>query len=223
MEEDKFLCYNNNIGLKIKWFFIGFISLFAIGALYQGYVMVDEFFDNHKLQEKHIKTTTESVKITSKSEMKQQEATNLDDIAIEYLNNHETWIKDSLENYDITKGLFEAMNAFELDSLTSKKYSTLIQSNRFSAIYKAAQKCLKQNIDVKKGTSIGHYNNKSTDNKITVDDYIQWLQNAPHETNTEKNITKTTMKSKITNQPIKSSEGSTSTGPASNKKKRGGI
>mgnify|MGYP000422464394 FL=1 len=50
VEGDKFLCYNNNIVLKIKWFFIGFISLFVIGALYQGYVAIDEFFDNHEFQ-----------------------------------------------------------------------------------------------------------------------------------------------------------------------------
>lgn len=230
VEGDKFLCYNNNIGLKIKWFFIGFISLFVIGALYQSYVAIDEFFDGHKLQlgwpiivEKHIKTTTDDVIITDKAEAEQPEATNLDDKAIEYLNKHEAWIKDSLENYEITKGLFDAMNAFELESLTSEKYSTLMQSERFSRIFYAAQECLEQNIDVKKGTSKGHYNNKSTDNKITVDDYTQWLQNAPHEIKTEKNPAKTTPKSQKTNQSIKSSQGSTSTEPATTKKTRGGL
>lgn len=218
VDGNKSLCYNNNIGLKIKWFFIGFISLFVIGVLYQGYVAIDGFFDNHEFQlappfivEKHIKTTTDDVVITGKAEVEQPEATNLDDKAIEYLNRHEAWIKDSLENYEITKGLFDAMNAFELESLTSEKYSTLMQSERFSRIFYAAQECLEQNIDVKKGTSKGHYNNKSTDNKITVDDYTQWLQNAPHETKTEGSPTKTIKKSKITNQPIKSSQGSAST------------
>lgn len=151
------MCYNNNIVLKIKWFFIGFISLFVIGALYQGYVAIDEFFDNHEFQlglpfivEKHIKTTTDDVIITDKAEAEQPEATNLDDKAIEYLNKQEAWIKDSLENYKITQGLFDAMNAFELESLTSEKYSMLMQSERFSRIFYAAQECLEQNIDVKK-------------------------------------------------------------------------
>ena len=58
---------------------------------------------------------------------------------------------DSLENYKITQGLFDAMNAFELESLTSEKYSMLMQSERFSRIFYAAQECLEQNIDVKKG------------------------------------------------------------------------
>lgn len=229
VEGDKFLCYNNNIGLKIKWFFIGFISLFVIGALYQGYVAIDEFFDDHKLQlgwpiivEKRVQTTTDDG-IPSEPEVEQPDPTYLDNKAIEYMDNHEFWIKDSLDYYEITKGLFDAMNAFELELLTSEKYSKLKQSERFSMVFNAAQKCLDQNIDVKKGTSKGHYNNNLTDNKITIDDYIQWLQNAPHELKTEKNITKTTVKSKITNQPIKSSQGSTSTEPAPNKKKRGGI
>lgn len=230
VEGNKFLCYNNNIVLKIKWFFIGFISLFVIGALYQGYVAIDEFFDNHEFQlgppfivEKHIKTTTDDVIITDKAEAEQPEATNLDDKAIEYLNKQEAWIKDSLENYKITQGLFDAMNAFELESLTSEKYSMLMQSERFSRIFYAAQECLEQNIDVKKGTSKGHYNNKSTDNKITVDDYIQWLQNAPHEIKTEKNPTKTPQKSQKIDQSIKNSQGSTSTETAPTKKTRGGL
>lgn len=230
VEGDKFLCYNNNIVLKIKWFFIGFISLFVIGALYQGYVAIDEFFDNHEFQlglpfivEKHIKTTTDDVIITDKAEAEQPEATNLDDKAIEYLNKQEAWIKDSLENYKITQGLFDAMNAFELESLTSEKYSMLMQSERFSRIFYAAQECLEQNIDVKKGTSKGHYNNKSTDNKITVDDYIQWLQNAPHEIKTEKNPTKTPQKSQKIDRSIKSSQGSASTETAPTKKTRGGL
>ena len=115
------------------------------------------------------------------------------------------------------------MNAFELESLTSEKYSMLMQSERFSRIFYAAQECLEQNIDVKKGTSKGHYNNKSTDNKITVDDYIQWLQNAPHEIKTEKNPTKTPQKSQKIDQSIKSSQGSASTETAPTKKTRGGL
>lgn len=217
VEGDKFLCYNNNIGLKIKWFFIGFISLFVIGALYQGYVAIDEFFDSHEFQlgwpiivEKPTKTAMDDTTITPEPEMEQPEAPNFDDEAIEYLNRYEAWIKDSLENYEITKGLFDAMNAFELESLTSEKYSTLMQSERFSRIFYAAQECLEQNIDVRKGTSKGHYNNKSTDNKITVDDYIQWLQNAPHEIKTEKNPTKMSQKNQKTNQSKNSSQGSTS-------------
>lgn len=225
-----FLCYNNNIVLKIKWFFIGFISLFIIGALYQGYVAMDNFFDNHEFQlgwpiivEKRTKTITDDEIITAESDVEQIETTNSDDKAIEYLNNNPAWIKDSLESYEITKGLFDAMNAFELDSLTSGKYSILKQSDKFRTISDAAQKCLEQNIDVKTGTRDGHYNNTSTDNKITIDTYIQWLQNAPHETKTEgKSPTKTIKKSKITNQPIKSSQGSASTETAPTKK-RGGL
>ncbi len=230
VEENNFLRYNNNIVLKIKWFFIGFISLFVIEALYQGYVAMDEFFDNHEFQfawpfivEKDTKTTTDDETGTSKPEVEQSEITNLDNKAIEYLNRHEAWIKDSLEVYEITKGLFDAMNAFELEILTSEKYSILMQSDRFSRISYAAQECLERNIDVKKGTSKGHYNNKSTDNKITVDDYIQWLQNAPHEIKTEKNPIKTNQKSQITNQPIKSSQSSTSTKTAPTKNTRGGL
>ena len=63
----------------------------------------------------------------------------------------------------------------------------------------------------------------STDNKITVDDYIQWLQNAPHEIKTEKNPTKTPQKSQKIDQSIKSSQGSASTETAPTKKTRGGL
>lgn len=192
--ERGYLIRKKNIMERVKWFCLGFASLFILEALYLGYVRIDEFFDGHKFQlgwpiivEKHIKTTTDDGEITPEPETEQPQATNLNDKAIEYLNRHEAWIKDSLENYEITKGLFDAMNAFELESLTSEKYSTLMQSDRFSIIFNAAQKCFEQNIDVKKGTIRGYYNSKPTDNKITINNYIQWLQNAPHEIGTGNN------------------------------------
>lgn len=222
VEGDKFLCYNNNIGLKIKWFFIGFISLFVIGALYQGYVAIDEFFDGHKLQlgwpiivEKHIETTTNEGEITLESETEQPQAINLDDKAIEYLNNNSVWVKDSLDNYKITEGLFEAMNELNLNLLTNKKYATLQdQCDNFRSIVNAANMCLDEKIDVQ--TLIGgHYISDPSDKKITVSRYIKWLQDAPNRV-VQENYT--TEESKTTNKPQNNSNKDSSTNSTSSNK-----
>lgn len=222
VEGDKFLCYNNNIGLKIKWFFIGFISLFVIRALYQGYVAIDEFFDGHKLQlgwpiivEKHIETTTNEGEITLESETEQPQAINLDDKAIEYLNNNSVWVKDSLDNYKITEGLFEAMNELNLNLLTNKKYATLQdQCDNFRSIVNAANMCLDEKIDVQ--TLIGgHYISDPSDKKITVSRYIKWLQDAPNRV-VQENYT--TEESKTTNKPQNNSNKDSSTNSTSSNK-----
>lgn len=222
VEGDKFLCYNNNIGLKIKWFFIGFISLFVIGALYQGYVAIDEFFDGHKLQlgwpiivEKHIETTTNEGEITLESETEQPQAINLDDKAIEYLNNNSVWVKDSLDNYKITEGLFEAMNELNLNLLTNKKYATLQdQCDNFRSIVNAANMCLDEKIDVQ--TLIGgHYISDPSDKKITVSRYIKWLQDAPNRVVQENYNTE---ESKTTNKPQNNSNKDSSTNSTSSNK-----
>lgn len=229
VEGDKFLCYNNNIGLKIKWFFIGFISLFVIGALYQGYVAIDEFFDGHKLQlgwpiivEKHIETITDEGKITPEPETEQPQVTNLDDKAIKYLNNNSVWIKDSLESYDITKGLFDAMNTLNLDLLTGEKYSTLKdKSSKFKSIVDAANVCRYENIDVQGLINGGHYNSNPSDKQITVSNYINWLNNAPNNVEKENSNTEN---SRITNKPKNNSNKASSTKSASpNKPNRNGA
>lgn len=205
VEGNKFLCYNNNIVLKIKWFFIGFISLFVIGALYQGYVAIDEFFDNHEFQlgwplivEKHIQTTTDEEEITPEPETEQPKATNLDVKAIEYLNNNPVWVKDSLENYDITKGLFDAMNTLNLDLLTGERYSTLKdKSSNFRFIVDAANVCRTDSVDVQGLINGGHYNSNPSDEQITISKYIKWLQDAPQKAKLKNNSTKGVKKSNI--------------------------
>ena len=205
VEGDKFLCYNNNIVLKIKWFVIGFISLFVIGALYQGYVVIDEFFDNHEFQlgwplivEKHIQTTTDEEEITPEPETEQPKATNLDVKAIEYLNNNPVWVKDSLENYDITKGLFDAMNTLNLDLLTGERYSTLKdKSSNFRFIVDAANVCRTDSVDVQGLINGGHYNSNPSDEQITISKYIKWLQDAPQKAKLKNNSTKGVKKSNI--------------------------
>ena len=226
VEGDKFLCYNNNIGLKIKWFFIGFISLFVIVALYQGYVAIDEFFDAHKgwpiIVEKHIETITDEGKITPEPETEQPQVTNLDDNAIKYLNNNSVWIKDSLESYDITKGLFDAMNTLNLDLLTGEKYSTLKdKSSKFKSIVDAANVCRYENIDVQGLINGGHYNSNPSDKQITVSNYINWLNNAPNNVEKENSNTEN---SRITNKPKNNSNKASSTKSASpNKPNRNGA
>lgn len=205
VEGDKFLCYNNNIVLKIKWFVIGFISLFVIGALYQGYVVIDEFFDNHEFQlgwplivEKHIQTTTDEEEITPEPETEQPKATNLDVKAIEYLNNNPVWVKDSLENYDITKGLFDAMNTLNLDLLTGERYSTLKdKSSNFRFIVDAANVCRTDSVDVQGLINGGNYNSNPSDEQITISKYIKWLQDAPQKAKLKNNSTKGVKKSNI--------------------------
>lgn len=227
--ESGYLIHKKNITERLKWFCLGFAFLFIIGALYQGYVAIDEFFDNHEFQlglplivEKHIETTTDEGEIPPEPETEQPQATNLDDKAIEYLNNNSVWAKDSLDNYKITEGLFEAMNELDLDLLTNKKYATLQdQCDNFRSIVNAANMCLDKKIDVQTLIKGGHYISDPSDKKITVSRYIKWLQDAPNRV-VQENIT--TEKSRITNKPKNNSNKDSSTKSASsNKQNRNGA
>ena len=172
--------------------------------------------------EKHIETITDEGEITPEPETEQPQATNLDDKAIEYLNNNSVWAKDSLDNYKITEGLFEAMNGLDLNLLTNKKYATLQdQCDNFRSIVNAANMCLDEKIDVQTLIKGGHYISDPSDKKITVSRYIKWLQDAPNRV-VQENYT--TEKSKITNKPQNNSNKASSTkSTSSNKPNRNGA
>ena len=118
--------------------------------------------------------------------------------AIEYLNNNPVWVKDSLENYDITKGLFDAMNTLNLDLLTGERYSTLKdKSSNFRFIVDAANVCRTDSVDVQGLINGGHYNSNPSDEQITISKYIKWLQDAPQKAKLKNNSTKGVKKSNI--------------------------
>lgn len=218
----KYLCYNKNLSLKLKWFGAGVATVIVIAVLCASCVVLyNNLFGTHHKKETTISKYEQVSADTSVSE-------NVDNIemdnikAIEYLDTHEVWDEDSLKSYEITKELFDAMNALNLDLLTSEKYSMLQEkSDKFRSIVSAANVCRDENINVQELIKSGHYNSNPSDNQITVSEYIKWLQDAPNKA-VQENIT--TKESKITDKPQNNSNKASSTkSTSSNKQNRNGA
>lgn len=222
VSENQLLRYDRGRSLKLKWFGAGVVSVIVLAVLCAiCIVLYNNLFGTHHKEETTISEYEQIKTDTSVSE-------NVDNIemdnnkAIEYLNNNSVWAKDSLDNYEITKGLFEAMNELDLDLLTNKKYATLQdQCDNFRSIVNAANTCLDEKIDVQSLIKGRHYNSDPSDKKITVSKYIEWLQDVPNKV-VQENIT--TEKSRITNKPKNNSNKASSTKSAStNKPNRNGA
>lgn len=220
--ENHLLRYDKGWNLKLKWFGAGAVSVIVLAVLCAiCIVLYNNLFGTHHKEETTISEYEQVNTDTSISE-------NVENIemdnnkAIEYLNNNSVWTKDSLESYDITKGLFDAMNTLNLDLLTDEKYSTLKdKSSKFKSIVDGANVCRNENIDVQGLINGGHYNSVPSDKKITVSKYIEWLQDVPNKV-VQENIT--TEKSRITNKPKNNSNKASSTKSASpNKPNRNGA
>ncbi len=163
--------------LKLKYFLIGFISLSVILGLYQGYIAIDDYFDNHKFQlgwPPIIEKNNETTDIQQKGKTDElTEKTDEKKAAIAYLDRNNKWHKDSLERYEITRGLFDAMNTFELQSLTGQKYSDLGQCRQFKDIIDAAKNCSEKGVVLHE-----YYNTSSSDKIIVISNYVNRLQTA---------------------------------------------
>ena len=213
-----YLYHKKNIMERLKWFCLGFISLLVVVVIYVLFhcrVLQSFWAPSEK---KKIEKTVDPIN-NDVSDKKQVEDINWDGKAIEYMNNNTVWRKDSLDNYEITKGLFDAMNTLNLDLLTSEKYLTLKdKSNKFRSIVDAANMCRDDSFDEQ--ALINNWralNSNSSDKQIDVDSYIKCLKDAPNEVEKE-NI------SRITNRPKKEYNKASSAEPtSSNKRNRDGA
>ena len=95
-----------------------------------------------------------------------------------YLDHHEKWSKDSLENYSFSKGLFNALNEYQLEALSN--YQAIVDKSKKLQQIEARADEMKGSLPKEKFTD---------DNVITVDNYIKNLQRPLDEKSPAKNET----------------------------------
>ena len=110
------------------------------------------------------------------------------DAAINYLDSHKTWNRDSMERYDDLKGLFDAMNDFRLTTVIDE-YSHLNKSTSYSFLVEVATKNISNGWDPKTGTHNPQYNQVG-DREISYTNYINWIDQDRNKEETKKEETK---------------------------------
>lgn len=160
---------------------ICFIGLFVIAGLYA----FDSWLDCHEFRFgippwKEIRT--DIVQDTSIDENHTSEEVSTNTVIL-YLEGT-TWHKDSLEKYDETKGLFDALNNFEFDKVQAYEAS-LSGSNNFMRVNDVIKDSKSKGLDPKIGKEAhdGKYNSGS-DKRIDIDNYIEWISSYHEPTNT---------------------------------------
>lgn len=91
--------------------------------------------------------------------------------AFNYLQNNDTWHKDSLDRFDATRGLFDELNEFKIDKI--EKTNATLNNGKLVKIVEALK-----NIppDSRPGTHDGKYNAKD-DKQININNYINSINN----------------------------------------------
>lgn len=91
--------------------------------------------------------------------------------AFNYLQNNDTWHKDSLDRFDATHGLFDELNEFKIDKI--EKTNATLKNGKLVKIVEALK-----NIppDSRPGTHDGKYNAKD-DKQININNYINSINN----------------------------------------------
>lgn len=89
--------------------------------------------------------------------------------AIEYLDSHDTWVKEEMNRYEELKGLYEEMNSYNFDAILARE-TTLAGSQKFSELIEAIQD--------RKSQMKGDQYNQETDTEITLETYLEKIKAA---------------------------------------------
>ncbi len=192
--ENGYIVYENNLVLKIKWFFLGIVSVFVIGFLWAGFVALDDWIDNHEFQlgwppiskiEKTIKPMQTPTHTSSSDSANQEEQSNTEESSMKekmcnYLSKNNVWHKDSLAQYDLTETLFEDMNSFNLNNLIELEKTELKEIEHIKKIVNASRLSIEKKIPLN-----GKYNS-DTDPEITIDRFINRITTNVPTTSTNK-------------------------------------
>lgn len=152
----------DGIWQKVMYFGIGFgACLLAIGLCvgWNVFVMDREF----KFEDKQETGLTAP----------QDEGYTLTDMqkAFNYLQNNDTWHKDSLDRFDATRGLFDELNEFEVNKI--KDRNATLNNDKLGKIVEALEQIP---ADSRPGTHDGKYNTKD-DKQININNYINSITN----------------------------------------------
>ena len=86
--------------------------------------------------------------------------------AVEYLDTHDTWVKEEMINFTELKNLYEEMNSYDFEAIKKRK-EMLGKSSRFMELIKV--------IEDRESPMKGQYN-QETDTKITLSTYIDKIK-----------------------------------------------
>lgn len=149
---------------KVKYFGIGLGACLLAVGLYVGWnvFVKDREFKFEDKQEAGLTTTQdEDFTLTDTDTQK----------AFNYLQNNDTWHKDSLDRFDATRGLFDELNEFEANKI--KDRNATLNNDKLAKIVEALEQIP---ADSRPGTHDGKYNAKN-DKQININNYIERISN----------------------------------------------
>lgn len=113
-----------------------------------------------EIRKQRVETTTKDDQTPEKKES--ESAYN----AVEYLDTHDTWVKEEMINFTELKNLYEEMNSYDFEAIKKRK-EMLGKSSRFMELIKV--------IEDRESPMKGQYN-QETDTKITLSTYIDKIK-----------------------------------------------
>lgn len=150
---------------------IGFVVAIALYLVVAACMALYAWFTTHEFS---LKSNCPFVEVTEVKQDKtetssvffDEEKNERSEAAIAYLNNNETWHRDSLESFNETKGLFDALNTYNHSKLTGLK-DKLGSSTSYNMLIGTVDSC-KTFMETKEGSE---YNIKN-------DSLINWMRYA---------------------------------------------
>lgn len=188
------LIWEDRLFSKLKYMAYGFFSCILLIALFVCYNILENDWSigpkgHSDDSSERIDSIPENNTIDSLS------------LAIQYLNQNETWNKDELDKYPDTRGLFDDLNNFRTSNMERRYIERLSESSRLKNVLDALKENSKNGYDPHKGKEKngGKYNSEG-DLLISTTNYIVWLETDHSLEDTPK--VSTNQNSKITGQPI---------------------
>lgn len=133
------LVYSVGFMSKFKTYVYGFVSCLLLILLYAGAQAMEEYeFQFGWPPFKHISVLQESEDCNASEEGSEDFAN--DSVKIGYLDANTSWSKDSLDNYEETKGLFDELNEFKLEALKKRKDDKKLSSPMLQKVVDALQR-----------------------------------------------------------------------------------
>ena len=179
IESHNVLVYRVGLMSKFKTFAYGFVSCFLLILLYAGAQALEEYeFQFRWPPFKHVECQQPptSGNETDGGEIGVNVSDSLISKAVNYLDSHKSWNKDSLENNEITQGLFDELNEFKVDDLNGRFEEKLHSSQNLQKVVEALSENQNKGFNPHDGklSNGGNYN-KSSDKNINIDNYIKYL------------------------------------------------
>lgn len=227
------LIVNDNWKIKVKYFLYGIASVIVAGILYTGCRALENYefqlgWPPFKEIQKNDNAETDDTNTDGNTQGNMPTKEYGDDnlaSAIMYLDNNAAWNKDSLNNFEATRGLFEDLNEFKYQRILDCYNNQLNQSSvKIQEIIAAFEVNNNNTWNPQHGKEAnGGCYNSPDDNIIVVQNYIDWLSNEHSASSPQTNGTHG---SRIVGRPEAPQSGSTSTGGSAidkQTKQRGGI